>query len=82
MLPAGIQREFDEGPEARAEGTANPRGAAIAALYAHAATLAAAGDLAGARALHEAIGAMLGGGAGGDVVDLAARRSKKGGREG
>ncbi len=47
-------------------------------MYEHAGKLAAAGDLAGARALHEAIGAMIGGeGAGGAVVDLAARRTRK-----
>jgi hypothetical protein len=38
----------------------NPRAAAIAALYEHAAELAMSGDLAGARSLHEAIGLLLG----------------------
>ena len=56
---------------------ANPRALALAVLYEQASALAAAGDLAGARALHDAIGAMLGGdGAGGAVVDLAARRGR------
>jgi hypothetical protein len=38
----------------------NPRATAIASMFEHAAKLAAAGDLAGARALHAAIAAMLG----------------------
>ena len=60
-------------PAPAAETSANPRGAAIASLYAHAGALAAAGDLAGARALHATIGALLGE-AGGSVVDLNARK--------
>jgi hypothetical protein len=48
-------------------------------MYEHAAMLAAAGDLAGARELHEAIGKMLGsGGEGAAVVDLASRREAHG----
>jgi hypothetical protein len=51
----------------------------VADLYHHAAALAAAGDLAGARALHTAIGAMLGTDdtASAPVVDLADRRSRR-----
>ncbi len=38
----------------------NPRASALADLYRHAAALVDAGDIAGARALHEAIGRLLG----------------------
>jgi hypothetical protein len=38
----------------------NPRASALADLYRHAAALADAGDIAGARTLHEAIGRLLG----------------------
>jgi hypothetical protein len=38
----------------------NPRASALADLYRHAAALANAGDIAGARTLHEAIGRLLG----------------------
>ncbi len=56
----------------------NPRAAAITSMYENAAALAAAGDLAGARVLHEAIGRMLGSDVGGaPVVELATRRERK-----
>jgi hypothetical protein len=47
-------------------------------LAEQAALLAAAGDLAGARTLHAAIGALLGmdGASGGAVVDLATKRGR------
>jgi hypothetical protein len=59
---------------------ASPRGTALANLYADAARLAGAGDIEGARALHEAISRLLGVAGAGDatVVDLASR--KRGGR--
>jgi hypothetical protein len=62
-----------------AETTPNPRTVAIVVMYAHAAALATAGDLAGARALHEAIGRMLGadGTSGATVVDLNARQRSR-----
>lgn len=70
------RRENLESPSpATAEVT--PRGAAIASMYEHAGRLAASGDLAGARALHAAIGAMLGSDdAGGSVIDLQTRRGR------
>ncbi len=52
-------------------------------MYEHAAALAAAGDLAGARALHAAIGAMLGTDtprAALAVPDLNEERAKRRGR--
>src|SRR5271168_3083405 len=54
----------------------NPRASALAVLYRHAAALADAGDIAGARALHEAIGRLLGDerAIGGTVVDLNEKR--------
>lgn len=55
------------------------RGTVLRSLLAHASTLVAAGDIEGAKVLHEAIGRMLGTSAdGGQVVDLAARRQKRG----
>lgn len=59
------------------------RGAAVGALFRHAAALADAGDVAAARALHATIGALLGAaetckdGEGADVVDLEAVRAGK-----
>ena len=60
----------------------NPRAAAVASLYEHAARLATMGALAGARELHAAIGRMLGVGVEEDgapvvVVDLASRRERR-----
>jgi hypothetical protein len=58
----------------------NPRAAALASLYTHAAALAAVGDLAGARALQSTITKLLGeeGGAGGGrVVDNTPRRGER-----
>ena len=58
----------------------NPRAAALASLFSHAAALAAAGDLAGARALHATISKLLGdddGGSRAAVVDLASRRGDR-----
>lgn len=62
------------------ESSPGSRGAAVAALYEQASALAAAGDLAGARALHAAVGALLGDGAtASPVIDLAdARREREG----
>ncbi len=56
----------------------NPRASALADLYRHAAELAAAGDLEGAKAVHESIGRLLGkAGENAPIVDLAARRAKR-----
>ena len=54
----------------------NPRASALAGLYRHAAALVDAGDIAGARALHEAIGRLLGDERAirADVVDLNEKR--------
>jgi hypothetical protein len=54
----------------------NPRASAVADLYRHAAALADAGDIAGARALHEAIGRLLGDERAicADVIDLNEKR--------
>lgn len=68
----------NEGHVAMRGNAANPRATALASLYHHAAALAMAGDVAGARALHEAIGRMLGElGGGAPVVDLAAARDRR-----
>jgi hypothetical protein len=59
------------------EAPVTPRAGALAAMYEQAAALASAGDLAGARALHEAIGKLLGTGrAVGDVVELGSHRPR------
>ena len=56
----------------------NPRASAVAALLRNAAELVAAGDFAGARALHAAASMLLGDArVGGEVVDLADRRRGK-----
>ena len=54
----------------------NPRASALADLYRHAAALADAGDIAGARTLHEAIGRLLGDERAirADVIDLNEKR--------
>ena len=63
--------------------TPSPRAAAVVDLYHHAAALAAAGDPAGAAAVHEAILRLLraaGTGDNGQVVNLDVERAKRGGR--
>jgi hypothetical protein len=54
----------------------NPRASALADLYRRAAALADAGDIAGARTLHEAIGRLLGDERAicADVIDLNEKR--------
>jgi hypothetical protein len=60
----------------RGYSTGNPRASAVVDLYRHAAALADARDTAGARALHEAIGRLLGDERAicADVIDLNERR--------
>ncbi len=75
-----------EGPDAsreRAEHGAAGRGDAIGRLAGMLATFATAGDLEGARTMHEAIGRLLGAvprrGDGAPVVDLEAARQRRAG---
>jgi hypothetical protein len=79
---AGIPGKNQQSPESSTETSTpesaptNPRAALLEDLFKHAAALAAAGDLATARAVHATIGQLLSGGdeTGAVVVDLAERR--------
>jgi hypothetical protein len=81
--PAAEPREPLAAPCAPAAGSpANPRAAVLARLARDLGELAAAGDLDGARIVHETIGRLLvppgGGGEGAQVIDLAAERDRRG----
>jgi hypothetical protein len=69
-------------PDAPAPSSApNPRAAVVATLAGHVAALAAAGDLEGARVVHETLGKLLGAaGEASRVVDLETERRKRGGQ--
>jgi hypothetical protein len=74
--PTGIDNHAE--PDAERNSGVNPRAAALAALYRHAAELALDNDVSGARVLHDAIGLLLGAaGEGAEVVDLASERAKR-----
>jgi hypothetical protein len=76
--------ERPDGSRERAEHAAAGRGDAVARLAGMLATFATGGDIEGARAMHEAIGRLLGAAParaeGAAVVDLEAERKRRTGR--
>ena len=73
---------LDTEPATAGGASPNPRAATLARLAEDLRALAAAGDLEGARIVHETIARLLGaeGGSGAAVMDLSRERERRGGR--